>query len=402
MIKRGNLLKLILTGTAAICAVPESQAIESKVKLGGVLEFQSIFNKNNGASNQRIVSKNNKSFGFNTSGNMFVDYQLVSDNNIKYGSKIALELTSANDRGVPFSIYAESNLGKIEAGSDRSAGQKMKITGYAASCAVGNGWNSRIKSSPYPNLVGYATSFCSFLDAKMRSPYKVEYSRKITYFTPKMNLNESNNIQLGISYIPDSSNMGYDTIQHDAKHTPVSASKYNFVIKNGLSYGITHIGEFSEIASIRTSFVGERGQPIGFKKTTKEKSDIKFKDLNTYVLGTEIKYDKCAVSGSYGNYNRSLTSQEVDLRGKETYIYAIGGKYNFDKYATSLSYFGSNHKNNKFNATTLGLDYNIAQGLKSYVQITYYEAHGKYLKKSTLKSDNSKGTLVVAGAKVNL
>jgi hypothetical protein len=196
--------------------------------------------------------------------------------------------------------------------------------------------------------------------------------------------------------------MGYDVTEVDARHTPVPASKYNFVIKNGLSYGITHEGKLSDKASIRTSLVGEKGTPIGFNKATKKRSDIKFKDLNFYIVGTEIKYDKCAVSGSYGNYNKSLTSPEVDLIGKETYIYAIGGKYTFGKYATSLSYFGSEHKKNKFKATTLGLDYNITNGVKSYVQTTYYEAKGKYLDGATLKFDKSKGTLVILGAKVNL
>lgn len=402
MIRRNILLRLVLVSTTIISAVSEVQAVDTKVKLGGQLEFQSIYYKNNGAPNQRIVSTHNKNFGFYSSGDMFVDYRLITDSDVEYGAKIGLELTTANDRSVPFSLYTETNLGKIEAGSDRSAGQKMKITGYTGSCAIGNGWNNRIKSSPNPSLVGYVTSFCSFLDAKMRTPYKVEYSRKITYFTPKINLNESNNIQLGISYIPDSSNMGYDIAEVDAKHTPVPASKYNFVIKNGVSYGISHEGELSDKTSIRTSFVGEKGKPVGFNKSTKKRSNIKFKDLNFYMVGTEIKYDKCAVSGSYGNYNKSLTSSEVDLVGKETYIYAIGGKYTFGKYATSLSYFGSNHKKNKFNATTLGIDYNITKGVKSYVQTTFYEANGKYLDGGALKFDKSKGTLVIVGAKVNL
>jgi hypothetical protein len=399
VIKR-SFLKII--ATSIVFLSPQSYALENKVKLGGVLEVQSVLYKSNGHSSQQIVSRNNKHFGLYSSGNTFVDYQLVTDDSIKYGVKIGLELTAANDRGVPLALYTETNLGKIEIGSDKSAGQKMKITGYAASCATGNGWNSRIKSSPSHGLIGYVTSFCSFLDSKMRTTYKVEYSRKITYYTPKINLNESNEIQIGISYVPDSSNMGYGSVDEDARHTPVSASKYAFVIKDGVSYGVSHDIKLSDQLNIRTSFVGERGTPIAFSKETKKKADVKFKNLNTYVIGTEIKYGSYNFSSSYGNYNKSITSSQIDLIGRDSYVYGASAKYTFGQYATSVSYFGSNYKKNTFTSTSIGLDYLITSGVKSYVQTTYYQAKGKYFDNAILKYHKSTGALIIVGMKVNI
>ncbi|MFN9477401.1 MAG: hypothetical protein ACK57M_03205, partial [Rickettsiales bacterium] len=183
-----------------------SLAAENKVKMGGIYDFQAIHYKSNGDTNQRVVSTRNKEFGFYTSGNIFVDYQLIAENDNLYGAKISLEHTSVNDRAVPFFLYIESELGRVEGGAESSAGKKMRINGYSASCGPGNGWNSRVIASPSnpakpsEKLIPYITNFCSFLDSKTRTSLRSDYSRKVTYFTPKMALSEKHHIQLGISY----------------------------------------------------------------------------------------------------------------------------------------------------------------------------------------------------------
>lgn len=382
-------------------------ALENKVRIGGVYEFQSIYYKSNGKPEQRKMSNHNTEFGFDTSGHVFLDYSLVGEHNDTYGAKISIEHTTANDRAIPFFIYHEAVYGRIEAGAESSAGKKMRITGYTASCAAGNGWNMYILTSPNnpektsEKLVAYVTNFCSFLDAKSRIPQKVDYSRKITYFTPKISLADGHKVQIGVSYVPDSSNMGHEKIDMDRKSAPLVSVPYNFAIKDGISYGISYDGKFSSDVSGRLAFVGETGKAIAFNKSDKKKSDLKFQNLNTYVVGGELKYDKISISAAYGNYNQSLTAKEVDLISRETYVYGAGIKYSLDKYIFSLNHFHSDHKKSKLDVNSLGVEHLLAKGLKTYFQTSFYQTNGKYLQKSVVKTDKSKGVLLLLGAKIS-
>lgn len=283
----------------------------------------------------------------------------------------------------------------------------MRITGYKSSCASGNGWDAFINSSPKNGkdaIVPYVTNFCSFLDSKTRTTKLTDYSRKITYFTPKFGSDE-HKIQVGVSYVPDTSNAGHDNIDNQHLHTPVSVSNYKFAIKDGVSYGLVYEGKYSDKLSAKVAFIGERGKPIAFDKLNKyAKSDQKFKDLNTYNIGGEVTYDQFSVAASYMNYNKSLTNAEIDTLGRNTSISSGGIKYKFceGKYAASLNHFHSDHKKNKLDATSLGVDYLITAGLKTYAQLTYYKTKGRFLENNEIKSDKSKGTIFIIGGKIAL
>jgi len=377
-------IKNLLLASASIVCLGFSGAIaaENVVKLGAVVQVQGIHNNNNGDSSQQKLSTHQKKYGLYSSGNFLVDYQLVADSGMKYGAKIGIEQTTRNDRGAPFGIYIESDFGKFELGSDKSAGKKMKITGYKSSCATGNGWDSFIISSPKVNNI-------------------TDYSRKVTYFTPKFG-SEDHKFQVGISYVPDTSNAGHAGIDKNNLHNPVVASDFKFVIKDGVSYGATYEGKFSDELSAKLAFVGERGKPIAYNKSDSSKSDVKFKDLNTYNIGGEITYNQVSVAGSYMNYNKSLTNSSIDTRGRNTGIYSAGIKYNFlsKKCAASLNHFHSDNKKNKLDASSLGFDYLITNGIKAYAQVTYYKTKGFDLKRNI--QDKSKGTITIIGGKISL
>jgi hypothetical protein len=382
-------------------------ALENEVKMGGIYDVQSIYYKNNGKREQRIVSINSKEFALNTSGNIFVDYRLISDDNDIYGAKISFEHTTYNDRAVPLYLYYESEYGRWEGGADSSAGKKMRITGYTSSCGLGNGWNSIIKPSPNvvtssDKLTAYITNFCSFLDSKTRTAVKSDYSRKITYFTPKLPLSKDHQLQFGVSYIPDSSNMGHDDVDADKKNAAVPLVPYNFAIKDGISYGGAYKGKFSDELSAKVSFVGEFGKVLAFNKKDDTKSDIKFKDLNTYVVGGELKYNDISISAAYTNYNKSLTAKSVDKISRDSYAYGFGVKYNLDKYIFSINQFNSSFKKNKLYATSLGAEYLVAKGFKTYAQTTLYRNDGKYLDTSNVvKSNKGRGFLAFLGMKIS-
>lgn len=404
-------IKKLLAATAlGVClAASLASAAESEVKLNGMMEVFAVNYNTNGNKDQQVFSTYQKDYGFYSGGNVFLDYALISESGLKYGAKLGLEHTFKNNRGIPVSIYLESDLGKVELGSDRSAGKKMRLTGYSASCQTAGSWDMFVRTSPVRGKIAYITNFCSFLDSKMRQAGKVEYSRKITYYTPVFSLGEMNTIQIGVSYVPDSSNLGVGDVTDSTPHTPVSDSPYKFAVRNGVSYGIEHKLTINEDTSLKTSFVGETGKPLAFESVRNAKGeesfnklDKKFKNLNTYVVGTELIYRDISVAASYGNYNQSLTNKEIDKIGRDTHIVAGGAKYKYNDWGFSLNHFHSVHKKNKLDATTAAVEYNISKGIKTSFQTTYFNAKGKYFNDiGELAFDKSSGSLLILGTKLS-
>ncbi len=402
------LIPFIITFNSSI-----SLALDKEVKMGALIEADGLYYKSNGDETQRRFTQNNKNLGFYSTGNFYVDYKLVDENGLKYGTKISVQQTTRNDRGVPFVLYTETGYGKLELGSDKTAGSKMMVTGFSVACATGNGWDAFIVTSPITGKeakVAYVTNFTSFLDAKTRTSMLSDYSRKITYFTPKIG-SKNHNFQLGVSYSPDSTNAGHtgnstnsDINDPNNLFAIYSAYPYKFAIKDGISYGAVYEGKHSDLLSTKLSLVGESGKPVAFNKSDNSKSNVKFKNLNTYNVGLQISYDKFAIAGSYMNYNNSLSNSSVDNFGSQTSIYSIGSRYKFcdDKYAASINYFFSNHKNNKLDAVSIGIDYVITKGIKAYIQETIYKANGKYVDNGVIKKDKNKGSLFILGAKISI
>ncbi|GAB4166406.1 MAG: porin [Rickettsiaceae bacterium] len=385
---------------------PTAFALDNMVKIGAVMDVAGIYYKTNGDATQQKLSTHQRHYGLYSSGHFLVDYQLSDDSGWKYGTKISIQQTTRNDRGAPFSIYTETSYGKVEAGSDKSAEAKMVITGYKTSCASGNGWDSYVIASPKDGKeakVPYITNFCNFLDAKTRTSMLSDYSRKITYYTPKFG-SESHKLQVGLSYIPDTSNAGHGDVDAVNLHGVVGASKYKFAFKDGIAYGLVYEGKMSDTLSAKIAFVGEKGKTVAFNKADSTKTDIKFKNLNTYNIGTEVIYGQFSVSGSYMNYNKSVTNNVIDKLGRNTSIYSVGAKYKFmeGKYAVSVNHFHSNNKNNKLDAESIGIDYFITSGIKAHAQVTYFGAKGRYQEDTVIKNDRSKGTVTIIGAKVSL
>ncbi len=408
MIMKKSIKKNILAGIGILfLGISSSSAIDNQVKIGAVIDVQGVHYKTSGDVTQRQFSVHNKNRGLYSSGNFLVDYQLVAEDGWKYGTKIGLQQTTRNDRGVPFAIYTESEYGKIEAGSDKTAGAKMIITGYSVACAGGNGWDAFIVSSPIKDKnaqVPYVTNLSSFLDAKTRTSKLSDYSRKVSYYTPKFGA-EEHKFQLAASYSPDSSNAGHDDIDKANLYDVLSAYPYKFSIKDGVAYGITYNGKFSDQLSAKVALTGERGKPVAFNKSNNTRANIKFKDLNAYNLGAQITYGQFSVAGSFMNYNKSLSNSTVDILGTETNIHSVGTRYNFleGKCSVSLNHFHSDHKKNKFDATSLGIESMIGKGIKAYIQFTRFQAKGRFeTVDRVIKSDKSKGDIVIIGGKISL
>lgn len=384
----GFLFFMILTLSSAVTANDNSE-----VKLSGGYEFQSAFYDTNNPLVKNNSLKRRSDLRFNSYGHVDLEFRSEVGDCFEYKGVVALETTARNDRRVASYIHLISDYGKLEIGSDKSANNKMKITGYSVSCGTGGNWDVWVKLPQDDKKVAYVSNFGNFLDAKTRLFNKVEYSRKISYFTPKIY-----GLQLGISYVPDSSNVGYAGMDYFEVHQLAKPLPYKFGVTDGIAFGISLDKKYNDV-DYKLSLVGERGKVRGYSAQNTP-LDINFRNIRTYTIGSEINLSKFGFAASYSNYLKSLTEKSIDKIGTDTHLYCVGGKYKYNKAISgSITYFYGDHKNSKVNAVTAAVDYKIATGLLSYVDLTHYITDGRYLDNQEIKRDRTHGTLCIVGIK---
>ncbi|MDX1916598.1 MAG: porin [Rickettsiaceae bacterium] len=395
--------RTILTSCIIVASLGAS-ASDINVKLKGVVDFQAgYFNSNaptgfldeNGLRPNRI-SRYQKDFAFLNTASLGLEAINTLEDGFIYGAKLGIETTAKSSRKFQSCLFVQGDYGRGEMGSDQSAASKMRITPYSIASGAGATWDIWVKADPTATKtseVPFVTGFSNFLDQKMRSSGKIEYSRKVTYYTP-----EIYGLQAGVSFIPDSSNVGYTDIKDTSvTHSPVY-SKYYFYIKNGVSGGVTYKYDISKDLKMKLSLVGENGKVIAIAKNVKTTLPYDFGYLQTFNVGAQIDYLDWSFACAYADYLNSLT-KHTELR-KATNIFGGSIRYKINDASFSLAHIRSMHKNNKVHATTLGADYKIAPGLKTYAEATYFESKGAYLSEDFTKSTSHKGVIGLVGAKL--
>jgi hypothetical protein len=349
---------------------------ETNMKLSGRFEAQYGFLSSDGGS--KYFSKYNYVRAMNSSGDIVVDV-LDKSGSITYGAKIIASTTARNTRAGQSFIHITGDFGKFELGSGKSANAGLKVTGYSVSTATSGSWDiwatpDAVKTAK--NAIPYATNFSNFLDTKTRTMGVVEYSRKITYYTPK-----KYGFQFGVSYILDTVNagdlqLGNDTNSISSMHSPVFNPSYKIDIKDAIATGVRYEKEFNDTWFVKAGVVTEHGKACPYRNSDAAvSSDLKFKNLNTYTTGLEVTYKKFSAAASYANYLKSLTSNIDQYR--DTHVYGVGIRYKpKDNLAFSVNYFFSNNWNNKISATTFAMDYKLFAGMMTYAEITMYSARG--------------------------
>lgn len=307
---------------------------------------------------------------------------------ITYGIKIALHLLNDNSGEKASSAYFEYKFGKVEIGSDRSSYDKMKIVSEAprADYVSLNSLDS--------NLI-YYMGFDNFIDSKMRDTGKVEYSRKITYYTPKFN-----NIQLGISFIPDSSNMGYAHLSEPQWHA-INQDKYYLKVTNGTTLGVSYSYKINEEFKVETSLVNELGKVNWRKKSYNAENTPIFHNLNTYTGGIKLSFKRHLLAISYSYLGNSLKAVDAENRGSKIYGISYGHKYYLDN-IVNIGFLKSSYNNNIFNALGVTLNYQPIKGLETYLGLTRFSADSKYKSFDINKSNKRSGWVTIIGTKIVL
>lgn len=393
-----TLLPLLLCSNVAIadCGCDAEKGVS--VKLSGSFDFSSAAISDSGPKDRKAVSVNKDHFGFYSLAKLTLTAENRIDDNTAYGANIAVVTSNRNARNAPSEFYFESAAGKLELGSGKSAVSKMKITGGSSAVASKGAWDMWVKADVRSNNITYFSNMGNFLDTKTRNLNSIEYSRKISYFSPLWS-----GFRFGVSYIPDTTNAGGSTVNHAERHVNnYMQDGYNFDIKDGLGWAVSYENQFADDFTYKIALVGERGKVVPhLNNAAKEKPGARWKNLNTYTLGGKVQYGEWDISAAYADYMKSLTSGDIDPKNRrDIKLYSFGIARHWGDLGMSILHFSSNAKKNRVNATTFGVDYKYAPGLLPYAEITSYNTNGSYLQNNTYVSDKYNGTFFVAGLKL--
>ena len=403
------------------------------VKIGGSLSVGAISKYQGDAKDdQKRMSGQVDNMAEVSSASLTADISGESkDLGLKYGAKLGFTPLHKKGRGNPTYLYIDTNFGKIEVGAGATVMSSMMQTGWDVSCGLGSSWSANVDLDLNGHGIGYITDSSNHLDYGYRAGGVVEFSRKISYISPRIH-----GLQVGVSYIPDTANNGSDSYSKDMKNyrdggiesiyeakkqaatdedkdlKKIKEKDINRIdLTHAIAGGMNYEYQVNDDVKVSLAVVGEYAKANNPSKDPENKDvDLpkeKLKeDLLYFVIGGKIDYKDVSLAASYGNAGKSFTSEFHD--GKEedryTYGYDLGLKYQCGDLATSLNYYHSDAKKNKLNSYSIGADYSLAPGLTPYVQAVKYDAVGRYKdaeKDGEIKEDKTgSGYLFAIGTKL--
>lgn len=379
--------KIIAAGAISALLSTSALAGDLTAKLQGRFQFEAAgVNQSKLKGDEKNVSAHKKKFGTET--NAFVGVRVEgSKDNYKYGAQVSL-VTATHGTSTPSyersHIFLEADYGKLELGSNFDAATMMELNALTYARATGdnapNYIMSDIKDSAgtHDSIKLFQYNFCD-LNAKK------EASRKLTYYTPKMA-----GFQMGVSYIPDSTNFGNLTV-NDASASDNMNNKYrvasvnavftdNYAAKDLWTGGLSYEHHIDDNSSMKLSASGEYGKTA--KKGTRVNAvgadvDYKMPDVKTYNLGAAFTTGPYTVVASYADFGKRGSKEVFGSDQKKNKFYSLGAVYKQGPVGASVSYFNSNSHGNKFNTVVLGTDYAFAPGLLPYAEVAFFNGKAK-------------------------
>jgi hypothetical protein len=352
----------------------------------------------------RYLSPSVKDYALDSNAhvNLIAEYKTDDyEDNITYGANIGIEVTSMNDRSSPSYIYIKSDkLGKLELGSAKTANVQMKVTGNSIAVGAGVSFDGWGDADPRGTNLYYASNMGSYIDQKSRNSPKVEYARKVTYFTPKMS-----GFQFGISFIPDTANSGASKFGADENHDILGKIiGYKFAIRNAFSYTLAYEGDVNEDVKIKLTAGGENGTPVSkFVKKDSVNPNYSFNKLAAYSFGGQVSVDNFDIAVGYQDQGKSLAPKGVEQFNGSSTMYSVGARYTYEAVGTSLLYFSSDVFKNKMNAVALDVDYKLLPGIMPYAEVAHFNTNGKYFANENVENkDRSSGMVYLLGIKLEI
>lgn len=226
-----------------------------------------------------------------------------------------------------------------------------------------------------------------------------EHSTKITYYTPKVG-NETNKVQLGVSYAPNLYDYGQNGVKYTAENSGVASNIANTGLKTSAYQDIVkaaaqYTGDFrpvnvvfsGQIISGQGSHIEESQTTLGSGLSSSTLAGGKAQDFVAWGLGGQVGYNGLTFGASYtdlGSYNTVLG------QGQDQDVWSVGAKYEFDKVAVAANWLngegyanyltnGATASNNQtnyvsaFNAYGAGASYTWFPGLTSNLDGVFFD-----------------------------
>lgn len=412
-----NFLVALLTIAAALPVYAAPVLSETELKLEGMFDFQAAARNQKKLPAGNNLTENHKNSSIDTYA-FFAVTALRKADDFEYGAKIAVQPTAQAASSVSYGgshiFLINERLGKIELGSGFDAGSQMMITGLDAARGTGDGWADYAYFDEH--VYTSSSPWAFFLGSSAFKKDNTESSRKITYFTPKL----GEVVTIGISYIPDTGNMGSmgmgnaDHVTKKARVINTGTYKYTErkTSRNAVSVGVSLERDLAEDVAVKVAVTGEYGKAAkpGVRETVDtanakevvEGSAVNYKlsSMRTYNIGAILTYGNFSYAASYGDV-KGFTSREVDGNKRGTRLYSTAVGYTQGPVGVSLSYLLTDARKNKIDAVTIGTDYKLAPGLVPYAELTYFK--GRMHKYPVFNDPNkytTKGTIALIGMKL--
>lgn len=383
-------MKNILITTTALASLIAGVAFadESSVKVGGHLKFQAgaVSQSEKYKSTTFDDSANQKKYKFNNDAHIYVSAQGQAENGVAYGANVRVKTTSEssenfkNGKTDKTYIWLESSMGRVELGSNYFAGKLLKVGAH--SIAKGTGGASDGDWSNYTQFPQNGTNvFYKSGDTVFNKNPNEEQPMKVTWFSPRFS-----GFQFGLSFSPDSSRKG--TAGSSTTNPGVNA-------KNMYSIAMNYTNSFNEMnLSLSALYEGAKNPSATIN------------DYKSYELGAAVGKGPFSFAASYGDDKKS-SFQTAITAPKQRFVTAAVA-YENGPFAGSVSFFDAKAKftdatpstlQHNTRAYSLGLDYNIAAGFKSFVELTHFNID--YKASATAQKDTNKGTVVIVGTSIN-
>ena len=436
MMKKLLLTTALVSATAAFADGYTPMAKDFDIKLGGEFDFQAGFRSQKKEytgntegldaenQNKRGITANNKSVGFDTTADLYLDARNTTAQGMTYGAHIGIETTTASNRNVDnkhnntsFMFMEHKDMGRLEAGSNADAANAMSVMGTsnasATGGAAGDWWKYVVlddvltrdpvtkKPLTYRDGMADPSAFILSPQISMDSDTlagsidrNTEKSRKLTYFTPKYN-----GFQAGLSYAPDVKNKG------SVANLPSTATA-DLGLEDAFSLGLSWEGKMHKDHALKTSLTGVFGDP---KHPNVAGTQVKTEDTKIMSIGAMYTFqDMVSFALSYTDYDKTglLKSANTGLGTKKGHAWTSGLGLSMDKFTVSLTGMMSEKNKNKAKLYSLGADYKMAPGLMPYAEITKFDMkqHRTQDAAGVVTEANpalkNKGTAFILGTKV--
>ncbi len=399
---------------------------ELDLEIGGKFDFQSAMRAHNNFKEDEDktkfnLSNNQNRFAYSTKSEITVDASKELESGLSYGAKIAIQPSTSPSMNNSY-LYMKYKLGTLHYGTNSDAMTSLSKTAFNLTRSAS--WSGYAVLDPNKRDIEYITAPGFVSDELSLPSSQAEKARKVTYYTP-----EYNGFQAGISYIPDTQNVGNKSPKNKLLEKPENNSKKasdktnserdpkfdkkngeigpqgTYPVINAVSGGVNYKYQTENDLGIELAITGEYGSSV-----YKERED-----LLSYNLGGILSYKGLSCGISFTDWRNSLLLKEASDK-YSSYIITAGAGYETGPFGAGIVYLHSDRYGNKLNGVNVSLDYKMAPQLTSYFEFTYFSTsvgnqsmfevnrneEDKKEEEKLGKEPDRKGSIIVLGTKLNL